>query len=366
MNNKINFECPVNNLSFGNVSYNLLLAFTKIGVDFDFCPIGDKLDFSAFNKSTDEFRNLITQKAQNFGKTYSRKNPTLKLWHIQGSQASIGVANNLFTFFELDSLTPHEVNLLNQQASIFVSSEEAKQVMIDFGVKTKITYCPLGYDTEHFYATGKKYLDPKITVFGINAKYEEIRKSHRQVIQGWIKKYKNNSSYRLHLHIWNSFFSPEQNQQVAASLVGNEQIDNLSFFPYTRTLGELNDAFNAMDVIIDGSGGEGWSLGSFHACGLGKHSLVHNCSAMKGWANAENSTLIESSGKRDVADGIFFHKGAPFNQGNIYTFTDEDYFKGLDEVVAKSRANKVNTPGLKLREDFTWEKTAKIILDNLV
>ncbi len=200
----------------------------------------------------------------------------------------------------------------------------------------------------------------------INAKYERTRKSHDQVIRNWLAKYGNNRNHRLHLAIWNPFFNMEQNNAIAMNLMQGKTYDNVQFMPFSKTLGELNELFNCANIVLDLSGGEGFSLGSFHCLGLGKHGLIHNCSAMKDWANSENATLVEPSCKKPVFDGVFFYQGAPFNQGNIYGFDDEALLAGFDEVYAKHRANPVNTPGLKLREDYTWGKTAKIILENLV
>ncbi len=356
---------PVNPVSFGNVGYNLLLALNKLGQDFDYLPIGP-IDFSPFNKSTQEFRNLIGQKATDFHKSFSRKSSGIRLWHLNGSEQTISEKQHLFTFHETDSLTPAEVNIANSQEKIFVSSRESKEVFESFGVTRPVIYCPLGVDTENFYPTGKKYLDNSVCCWYINAKYEKVRKSHDQLIRCWLAKYGNNRSHRLHLSIWNPFFSVDQNNAVAANLMAGREYSNVQFFGYSKTLGELNDAMNCANIVCDLSGGEGWSLGSFHTMSMGKHGLIHNCSAMKDWANAENATLVEPSCKKPVYDGIFFHEGQPFNQGNIYGFDDEALNKGFDEVYSKYRVNPVNTPGLKLREDFTWQKTAQIILDNLV
>lgn len=365
MSNKLTTELVLNAVSFGFVSYNILKAFHELGQEFDFKPIGEQLDFSSFSKSTKEFRDLLTNKARTFQKSYSRKNKNFRLWHIGGSESSIGYEQNLLTFHELDALTDTEVNILNNQAAVMVSSEESKQVFLNYGVTVPITYVPLGFDSEHFYQTGKKYLDDNIVVFTVAAKYEELRKNHKQLIRCWLKKYGNSPNHRLHLFIYNVHLSPEQNQQIAHHVLDGKYYSNVQFNGYLKTLGELNDAFNANNIILDASGGEGWSFGSFNSLALGKHGLISNCSAMKGWATTENAVLIEPNGKKEAVDNIFFHKGAPFNQGNIYTFSDEAVLEGLSQVEARYRSNPVNEAGLKLRDQFTWQKTAKIILENL-
>lgn len=364
MSNKLIVSTVLNDLSFGFVGYNLLLALEELNQQYEFSPIGDKIGFTSFSKSTKEFQAKLSFKAQNFLKTYSRDLPELKIWHLNGAQSSISRKTNLFTFHELDALTDTEINLANNQNQIFVSSEETQQVFINHGVE-KVKYVPLGYDSKHFYKTGKKYLDDNVCVWMINAKYEASRKSHKQLIECWIKKYANNPKHRLHLFIWNPFFTNEQNQAIISSLFAGREINNINVFGYVRTLGELNEAFNATNICLDASGGEGWSLGSFHMIGLGKHGLIANCSGLKGWANESNAVLLQPNGKKEVYDNIFFHKGQQFNQGNIYSFSDDALIDGFERAEKRYLADKVNHEGLKLPEKFTWQKTAKLILENM-
>ena len=361
---KVTLNLPVNAVSLGFVGYQLLRQFEKNGVDFDFSPIGNQLDFSSFNKAPNEFIQKMTHKAQNFHSTYSRNNPCFRLWHINGSESSIGNGSHLLTFHELDALTPTEVNILNNQTQVFVTSEESKQVFEDYGVKVPVTFVPLGYDTEHFYRTNKKYLGNDLTVFLIHGKVEK-RKATERAIKGWAAKFGNNPKYRLHAQIFNPFFTPEQNNQVINQILGGKQYDNINFFSYFKTLGELNDLYNASDIVIDLSNGEGHSLPSYHTVGLGKHAIIHNNTGMKGWATKENAVLIESTGKQPAADGVFFAQDGPFNIGNIYDFSQEDYLAALDEVVKRKVQNKVNITGLELPEKFTWENTFKIIKEKM-
>lgn len=355
----ISTHLPINQVSLGFVSYNILREFDKLGQNFDLFPVGN-LDFSSFDKCSPELRKKIEHSVSNSQLNYKKENKQFKVWHL--NQA--GQNQNLFTFFELDQLTPTEVNVIKQQNKVFVSSQETKQIFEQYGADN-VVYAPLGFDNENFYETGKRYLDDSITTFSIFGKHEK-RKNHDKVIKAWIKKYGNRPEFRLHCHIFNIFYSPEQNRQVAMYLLGGQQVNNVQFFPYTQGLSEFNDALNCCDIVLDLSGGEGWSLPSFHCVGLGKHALIHNCSAMKEWATKENSVLMEPVGKEEVYDNVFFHKGAPFNQGNIYKFDETQLDAKFDEVYEKKRLNKVNIEGKKLKDKFKWENTAKIILNEII
>ena len=61
--------------------------------------------------------------------------------------------------------------------------------------------------------------------------------------------------------------------------------------------------------------------------------MLLNASAYKDWANEENAVLIEPSGKRDVYDGVFFHKGQPYNQGQIYDFNEDDLLAAAKKLL---------------------------------
>ena len=123
-----------------------------------------------------------------------------------------------------------------------------------------------------------------------------------------------------------------------------------------------NDFLNSGNIIIGMSGGEGWGLPEFHSLALGKHGVILNAHAYKDWATKDNSVLVESNGLIDSEDGIFFTKGAPFNQGNIFDFNEEAFIDGCEKAIERVENNKVNENGLKLQKEFTYKKTLESIL----
>jgi len=65
-------------------------------------------------------------------------------------------------------------------------------------------------------------------------------------------------------------------------------------------------------------------------------------------------------------DNMFFSGQGDFNIGNFWTWSEPDLMVAFDKVMERKQANKLNEAGLKLREQFTWEKTVDTILANLV
>ena len=86
-----------------------------------------------------------------------------------------------------------------------------------------------------------------------------------------------------------------------------------------------------------------------------------NASSHKDWANEDNCILIEPNGKEPVYDNIFFKEGTQFNQGNIYTFDDDEFISAMEK--AEELCKVENKEGLKLLESFTYEKTLDSILE---
>ena len=101
-----------------------------------------------------------------------------------------------------------------------------------------------------------------------------------------------------------------------------------------------NDFLNSSDVVLSMSGGEGWGLFCCYGC-----SVTLNASGYKQWANEENSVLVNPSGKVPVYDGMFFHEGQPYNQGNIYDFEEDAFIAACEDVIKRVEQNRVNEAG---------------------
>jgi len=362
---QLNASLAINNLSFGFCSYHILSELKSRNISPNLFPIGGNGDISCFDKAGADFGKYVQECATKATLSYSRSVPTLKFWHIAGSESSPSDKNYLYTCHETDTITPTELNILNNQTKIFTPSEYTKNVMESYGVKTPVVYIPFGFDSQHCFVTNKKYYSNPVTVWGVFGKFEDLRKAHTKVIRAWIKKFANNPAHVLHLHVYNNFFSADQNNQVIGNVFEGKRYSNINILPYTKTLSELNECYNAVDIVLDGGRGEAWSIPSFLVTALGKHAVVHNCTGLKSWANADNAVLVESTSKIRAVDGIFFHDGSATNQGNFFDFEESDFIVGMDKALDRKNNNKVNTHGLKLQQDFTWAKTVDKILKEM-
>lgn len=354
-------ECPVNTLSFGNVSYGILNEFRKRGLNPNVRVIGGKADCSNL-KPEDEYINWIEKRGTDFLKNHSRKTPLLKIWHINDSLSSFSEEQSLFTFYELDSPTKTEINILKNQKNVFVSSKYTKLVFEAAGLEN-VTYCPLGFDSDNFYE--RKVARPSAEiVFGLVGKLEK-RKAHHKILRAWSKKYGNNKRYALNCAIQNPFIDPQHQSAAIINLLEGKRYFNINFLGFMPTNELYNEFLNANDIILGMSHAEGFGLPEFHSLCLGKHGVILNAHAYKDWANKDNSVLVEAGEKIPAYDGTFFREGGDYNQGQYFDWDEDEFIAACELAETKFLSNPVNEKGRELKKNFNYQHTANVILDEL-
>lgn len=358
---KLHFEGPINSLSLGNVSFNFLRELWKKKTDVVLFPTGNQANFEAYDKANPELIEWIKQSGYSRLKRIDRDVPTLKNWHINGSESRVAPRQFLYTYYETDSPTEEEVALVNAQTHVFFSSSFAAECFKKAGCDN-VSFVPLGFD-EDFGVTGKKFSDDVIH-FGLIGKFER-RKNTRQIIQTWLKKYGNNNKYLLTCLVNNPFFKPEDYQKIISDTLGGKTWTNINFLPNLSKNSEVNDLLNAIDIDLSGySNAEGWGLPSFNATALGKWSIVSNYSSHKDWANEKNSILVEPVGIQDCYDNYFFRPNQPFSQGKYCQLSEESLVASMEQAEAKAKT--INSQGLLLQEKFTYKKSINQILEKML
>ena len=346
-------EAPLNSLSFGNVSYNFLRELFKANIEIAYIPIGEP-DLTAFQPNQ-EFIQWLNKAGSRRFECLDLDLPTLRLWHLNGSDFLRSRKQFLLTFYECNKPTEVEKKIANMQSKTFFSSDFSSN---QFENSDKFS---LGFD-EDFKPTGKKYMEGVIH-FGLSGKFEK-RKHTEKIIKAWLKKYGNNPKYLLSCCITNPFVKPEQMNQIIASVLEGKRYSNINFIPWLKTNAEVNEFTNAIDIDLTGmSGGEGWNLPAFNASCLGKWSIVLNGTAHKEWANQDNSILVEPNGEQESEDGMFFKNGGPFNQGTFLTFDEDQFIAAMEK--SETLVGQFNMAGSLLGQTFTYKKALEQILSRL-
>ena len=76
---KLNFEAPINSLSLGNVSVNFLRELRNHDIDLSLFPIGERGDFTAYNKIDEDFKQWVSTIASQRLANLKKSTPTLKV-----------------------------------------------------------------------------------------------------------------------------------------------------------------------------------------------------------------------------------------------------------------------------------------------
>jgi hypothetical protein len=346
---KILVEAPLNSLSLGNVSFNIIRELIERGHDVGVWPLG-QIQLNAYDIN-DDLKKKIEDSINNRYDYLGDDIPSLKIWHLNGSEDRKNSNQYLLTFYECNQPTGIEKRISSHQTQTFFSSSCASDL---FGGM----FCPLGFDKD-FKETNKEYLKG-ITHFGLMGKFEH-RKHTSKIIQTWLKRFGNDPKYQLSCLVTNPFYKKEDMEATINAILGGKRYTNINFLPILEKNSEVNEFLNAIDIDLTGlSGAEGWNLPAFNATCLGKWSVVLNATSHKDWATKDNCVLVEPSGEVDCYDGVFFKKGSPFNQGTFYNWNEEDVINAMEQ--AEKKVGQVNTEGQKLADKLTYENTVDVIL----
>ena len=354
------YNGPLNSTSFGQTSIGILRELFRRKIDVPILPIGSGTDLASQEDDPDFF-NWIDNSVESFHKTHDRKNPSLKLWHLSGGLESVSQNQTLLSFHEVDDPTEAEINIAKNNKTVF-TSQHSVDVFKNCGVDTH--YVPLAFDSDNFKVLNQKFYNDGRIVFNISGKLER-RKRHEKAIQAWAKRFGGDKRYFLHCSVYNHFLNPEQNNHLIGKILNNKHHININFLPFMAKNITYNEYLNAANVIIGVSGGEGWGLPEFQSVALGKYGVILNAHGYQGWANEDNSILINPSEKIDCYDNVFFKRGDKFNQGKFFDFDEDEFINACELAISKCEKDPVNKEGLKLQNKFTFKRTVDSLLELL-
>ena len=360
---KLCINAQVNPLSMGQVTIALIREVLR-----------QNLDISLFlreqNPETEEdaqdIKKVISELCASSELNHSYKNSfEFEIWHLHPTAISrLSERKSLLSFYELDSPTELELNVARNQDILYFSSQYSCDVFKAAGAKN-VKYLPLFFDGFNFKNLNKQYFSDGRISFNLSGKFEH-RKHHKKIIQAWAKKYGNNKKYYLNCALYNTFLSNDDNRKCIVDSLNNESYFNINFLSRMPSNSIYNDYLNSSNIMIGMSGGEGWGLPEFQSVALGKHSVVLNAHAYKGWANEKNSVLVEPWGKTSSVDGRFFAANQPVNQGELFNWKEDDFIDGCEEAIKRVEEDPINHEGLKLQQEFTVEKTLSTVLEDML
>lgn len=352
---EFNLEIPINNTSLGQIGWGVVKEIYRRGLEPNIFPIGG-VDLKCFDPDPTFAHWLQRRISRSFDSFQGL--PTIKHWHINGSERVVAVPSVLWTVHETDQLTPQEVEICRGYERVLVTSKYSQEVFKAAGVDAEI--CFNFIDTEHFKPVNQP--QPAKYNWGIFGKMEK-RKQTRNSIVAWANKFGGNKDHRLVCQIFNPFIDPRLQQQEINSWFGGRCPWNITFHGFQEKTADFNVLLNSVDILIGLSGAEGCNLPLLHALYLGKHAVVLDCTGHQDFANSENSVLVTPTSKEKIYDGMFFSEGAIFNQGQMFNFSQDAAFDGFQRALDKiDSCGKLNEAGTQLAETFTVKNTVDKLL----
>ena len=224
---KLAFNLPLNSTSLGQVSLCILKEIFDQKLDINLFPIGG-IDLSSQAQNV-EFFNWIQKSISSSTKEHNRKHPIFKLWHLNGSLESFSDKQVLLTFYEVDSPTTTELNIIKNNHKVLFSSNYSKNIFENFGSEN-VDFLPLGFDSNSFQNIENKPKKDGI-YFGLFGKLEPQRKRHLKVLSNWVQKYGNKHGYFLNCAIFNPFLDPNLQTQILNQALNGQRYWNINFLP---------------------------------------------------------------------------------------------------------------------------------------
>jgi hypothetical protein len=355
----LNYIAPINTLGYGVAGANLFSAFINLGVDVKLWPIG-QIENSIVNIS-----NSLNNSVLNRHK-YDVNAPSLRIWHQKDLSLHVGHGiHSAMPIFELNKFTQVEKDEISRQDIIFVCSEWAKSIVCEECDIDNVYVVPLGVDTSIFsqYNTGVERSCPDCnwTTF-LNIGKWEYRKGHDIIWKAFEKAFTPTDRVRLWMMNDNPFISKGQTTFWESLYKKSRMSHRISFLPRVKTHEEVCSIMKEADCGVFPSRAEGWNLELLEMMALGKPVITTNYSAHTEFCNDKNSYLIPILSLELAKDDVFFDGKCGGQWANL----GEEQIDYLVEYMREIHREKPkNKEGIKTGCEFTWKKSAEIILNTL-
>jgi len=342
----INFSCPINSTGYGISSWNILKQLYSIEPNIAYFPIGQP---SASNQSDHDLIIQLYKNSQNFDSNA----PFVKIWHQFDLANHIGKGKYFaLSFFELDKFNTIEMSHLKVPDTILLTSEWAKNIILQNGVDSQVDIVPLGVDRTIFDENKYEKLNKDKYVF-MNIGKWEIRKGHDILLELFQKAFPLEQDVELCLlasESTNNYSSPQELDQWKKMYTSD---DRIKLSNGVRSHDEIAQAINYADCGIFPSRAEGWNLELLEMMSMNKPVIATNYSSHTEFCNNENSYLVDIKDKEKAYDGkAFSGQGYWAKIGSV----EVDNFVDHMRTLYNNRVT-VNPAGVITSEKYSWTNT---------
>lgn len=345
----LNWVGPVNSLSYGYTSLNLMKSLSRLGVDISYFPIGNP---EVTNQADGDLVSSLLKRAQFF----DRSAPCIRLWHQHDMSQFVGDVHIGFPIFELDTFSDVEKHHLSQVDQLLVCSEWAAGIIRANGISVPTSVVPLGVDPEIFHIAPAT--PPKSPTIFFNGGKWEVRKGHDILIEAFQRAFPGDQNVALWMMTGNIFNSPAENDHWLVKY----RDSRVKIFPRMRTQEEVYNIMSKTDCGVFPARAEGWNLEVLEMMACGKQIITTDCTAHTEYCTTENSHLITIDRVEPAFDGKWFHGQGQWSQlGENQIKQLADYMRSIHE--RKQRGDDLtNDAGLDTAAEYTWENSARKLI----
>jgi glycosyltransferase involved in cell wall biosynthesis len=354
----VNLIGPCNTLGYGITSLNILRSLSK-QTEVAYWPIGQ------VQVSTEEEQADVVEAMENT-KAYDVNAPCIRIWHQNDLAQFVGKGEHIgFPIFELDTFNKTELHHIKSCDKLFVCSEWAANVAVkNLSVQCPKPYViPLGVDTSLFKPAASNH---NRTIF-FNCGKWEIRKGHDVLIKAFIEAFKPDDEVELWLMCDNPFNTDKEDREWYSLFDSSDLYmkDKIKLIPRVKTHREVYNIMRQTDCGVFPARAEGWNLEALEMLACGKQLIITDYSAHTEFCDMTNSRMLPVSSKELAFDNKWF-----FGQGSwakLDEMTKRLIIEYMREIHADKQAGrlKMNTNGVETAQKFTWENSAKRIIECL-
>lgn len=362
----LNLVAPINDRSYGLVGLNVLVELQKLGVEVSLFPIGG---IQAEPKYYEQIRKAVsTAQLPDFNA------PCVRLWHEHDMSLMVGNGKKFgWPIFERNKLTEQHCRHLGSVDTVLVCSNWAKSVIHkEMTESTDCKVVPLGVDREVFDSNHllPKYLEPWLQELWLASKADEkkifwhqgkieIRKGHGFLHESFKRALGDKNDWELWISWHNPFLKKEEIdrwERLYKECLG----DRVRFIRWTETQEEVAHIVSLCDFGVFPSLSEGWCLPCLEAMSMGKLVICSNYSGFTEYVNNDNACLVQPDELEEAFDGVWFNGG--FDWMSWTLDSTEQFIQHIRNLYSLGKG-KVNNGGILTAEKFTWQNTAKQLLN---
>lgn len=348
----MNLTAPISSLGYGKVGTQIALALHK------YVPVSLWLIGPAEADNQDE-ANLLQRMIQNTT-CYDPHAPSIRIYHQFDLAQHVGKGEHIgFPIFELNKFTSTELHHLKCQDRLFVASKWSVDVLHTNRVNTPSAVIPFGASLPSVPPT------PRTDTFTfLNIGKWEIRKGHDFLLEAFNKAFDPKDNVRLDMLCYNPVAPNAEiyNRDWERSYMNSKMglAGKIRIVPRLRSATDVALLVSEADCGVFPSRAEGWNMGLAEMMSAGKHCIATNCTAHTEYCNEDVCDLIEPGPMEEAFDGVWFNgQGEWASLGEAQLEQTVIYMRTLYE----GRASKGGIAKARMNEKFTWDNTAKAIME---